>query len=165
MVVSGILETTTFCVEYFLEEHMRATATRRAWRAVLAGFLAFLALVGFWPSPVDQPVQGQLAGFLFLIHALGIPAWIGYGFVEGSANVALFMPLGAFAALAFTAKPWWQVGALGLLVSGCMELGQLLFLHSRYPSPLDLATNTAGCLLGFILAASFVRPRTTNKVS
>lgn len=144
---------------------MRAKAAPQAWRAVLAGFLAVLALVGFWPSPVDQPVQGQIAGFLFLIHSLGVPAWIGYGSVEASANVALFVPLGVLAALAFPGKPWWQIGAFGLLVSGFMELGQLLFLHSRFPSPLDLATNTAGCLVGALLVARFVIPRKAARIS
>jgi VanZ family protein len=141
------------------EARIGALATPRVWRGFLAGFLGALALVGFWPSPVDQPVQGQIAGFLFLIHALGVPAWIGYGFVEASANVVLFLPLGVLAALALPTKPWWQIGAFGLLVSGCMELGQLLFLHSRFPSALDLATNTAGCLLGFLLVAHFVLAR------
>ncbi|AOT02292.1 VanZ family protein [Arthrobacter sp. U41] len=144
---------------------MRATATPQAWRAVLAGFLAFLALVGFWPSPVDKPVQGQVAGFIFFIHALGVPAWIGYGFIEASANVALFVPLGVVAALAFPGKPWWRIGALGLLVSGFMELGQLLFLHNRFPSPLDLATNTAGCILGAFLVTQVVRSRSGARVS
>ena len=138
---------------------MRALATPKVWRNILVCFLAVLALVGFWPSPVDQPVQGQIAGFLFLIHALGAPAWLGYGLVEASANVALFVPVGIMAAPAFPLRPWWQIGALGLLVSGFMELGQLLFLHSRFPSPLDLATNTAGCLLGYFLVAHFVIPR------
>jgi glycopeptide antibiotics resistance protein len=141
---------------------MRATATPRTWRAVLAGFLAVLALVGFWPSPVDQPAQGEIAGFLSLTNSLGVPGWIGYGFVEASANVALFVPLGVLTALAYPRKSWWQIGALGLLVSGLMELGQSLFLHSRFPSSLDLATNTVGCLLGFLLASYVVRTRRTS---
>lgn len=132
--------------------------------AVLAGFLAFLALVGFWPSPVDQPVQKQLAAFLVLIHILGAPAWIDYGFVEAAANVALFVPLGVLAALVFQNKRWWQIGGLGLLISGFMELGQLLFLHSRFPSALDLATNTAGSLLGFLLVARH-RSRSRARIS
>ena len=135
-----------------------ALATPHPWRSLLVGFLAVLALVGFWPSPVDRPVQGQIAGFLFLVHTLGVPAWIGYGLVEASANVALFIPLGVIAALALPRKTWWQIGAFGLLISGFMELGQLLFLHSRFPSALDLATNTAGSLLGFLLVAHFVLP-------
>lgn len=137
---------------------MRRTPTPRVWRGVLVSFLAVLALVGFWPSPVDKPVQVQLAGFIAFIHAFGVPAWIGYRFIEASANVALFVPLGVLAALALPGRPWWQIGAFGLLVSSFMELGQLLFLHSRFPSALDLATNTVGCLLGFIVVAhSFAR--------
>ncbi|WP_454699219.1 VanZ family protein [Arthrobacter humicola] len=110
-----------------------------------------LALVAFWPSPVDKPVQGELAGLLFLIHALGIPGWFNYSFIEATANVVLFVPLGAVASLAFQRKRFWQLGALGLVVSGCMELGQQLFLHDRFASPLDLVTNTAGTVIGCLL--------------
>ena len=113
-----------------------------------------LALVAFWPSPVDQPVRGELAGFLFVIHALGIPGWVNYSFIEAAANVALFVPLGVVSSQAFPDKRLWQLGAFGLVVSGCMELGQQLFLHDRFASPLDLVTNTAGCVIG-ALAARF----------
>jgi glycopeptide antibiotics resistance protein len=115
-----------------------------------------LALVAFWPSPVDKPVQGELAGFLFLIHALGIPGWVNYAFVEATANVGLFVPLGAVASQAFPVKRLWQLGAFGLTVSGCMELGQQLFLHDRFASPLDLVTNTAGCVIGALAARAGV---------
>lgn len=111
-----------------------------------------LALVAFWPSPVDKPVQGELAGFLLLIHALGIPGWVNYALIEAMANVVLFMPLGAAASHAFPGKQLWQLGAFGLVISGCMELGQQLFLHDRFASPLDLVTNTAGCVIGALAA-------------
>jgi len=112
-----------------------------------------LAFIAFWPSPVDQPIQGQLASVLKFLHAHGMPASINYRFVEASANVLLFLPIGFVAALAFPNKHWWQAGALGLLVSGSIELGQLLFLHDRFASPLDLVTNTSGAVLGALLAA------------
>lgn len=113
-----------------------------------------LAVIGFWPSPVDRPVQGQLAGTLLLLHALGIPEWINYAFVEASANVVLFIPLGIAATLAFPRRKWWQTAALGLLASACMELGQLLFLSSRFASIVDVITNTAGCVTGALLATA-----------
>ncbi|WLQ07135.1 VanZ family protein [Arthrobacter oryzae] len=116
-----------------------------------------LALAAFWPSPVDKPVQGELAGFLFLIHALGIPSWVNYSFIEATANVVLFVPLGAVASLAFPRERSWQLGAFGLVVSGCMELGQQLFLHERFASPLDLVTNTIGCVIGAFGARAGVR--------
>lgn len=122
------------------------------WRGLLAAMLVPLALIAFWPSPVDQPVQGQLADVLKILHAHGIPPWFNYQFVEASANVALFIPLGAVAAMAFPKKPWWQIGILGLCVSGCIELGQLLFLHNRFASLQDVVTNTSGALIGALLA-------------
>ncbi|MFF1382203.1 VanZ family protein [Arthrobacter sp. NPDC058288] len=122
------------------------------WRAVLAAMLVPLALLAFWPSPVDKPVQGELAGFLILIHALGIPAWINYAFIEATANVVLFVTVGLVASQGFPNKRIWQLGAFGLVVSGCMELGQQLFLHDRFASPLDLVTNTAGCVIGAVAA-------------
>lgn len=116
-----------------------------------------LALVAFWPSPVDAPVQGQLASLLKLLHTHGIPNWFNYKFVEACANVALFIPFGAVAALAYPTRHFWQIGILGLIVSGCIELGQLLFLHNRFASLLDLVTNTGGAVIGALLVAAALK--------
>lgn len=129
----------------------------RPWRWVLVAMLVPLAFVAFWPSPIDQPVQGDLAKILKFLHTRGIPAWFNYKFVEAAANVALFIPLGAVASLAFPAKRWWQIGSFGLIVSGCMELGQLLFLDDRYASPLDLVTNTEGAVIGALTATLVIK--------
>ncbi|MEV8085668.1 VanZ family protein [Pseudarthrobacter oxydans] len=116
-----------------------------------------LAFVAFWPSPVDQPFHGQLAALLKFLHRHGIPTWFNYRFVEASANVALFVPVGLVSSLAFPTWPWWKTGAFGFLISCCMELGQLLFLHNRFPSPLDLMTNTSGAVIGAVLAAAALK--------
>jgi glycopeptide antibiotics resistance protein len=106
---------------------------------------------------VDKPVQGELFAVLEFLHNHGIPAWFNYAFVEAAANVLLFVPVGIVATLAFPDKRWWRTAALGLVVSGCMELGQQVFLSSRVASPLDLVTNTAGCVLGIGLAQALLR--------
>lgn len=111
-----------------------------------------LALIAVWPAPVDFPVQGQLAGVLDFLHTHGIPVWFNYKFVEAAANVLLFVPMGFAASLAFVNKRWWHIGILGFLVSGCIELGQLLFLHSRFSSVQDVVTNTSGAVIGALLA-------------
>ncbi|MEV7136348.1 VanZ family protein [Arthrobacter sp. NPDC093128] len=116
-----------------------------------------LALVAFWPTPVDQPAHGFLTGFFVVIHILGIPGWVDYTLLEASANVALFLPVGAVASLAFPEKRIFRLAAFGLLVSGCMELGQQLFLHDRFASPSDLVTNSAGCVIGALAARVGVR--------
>ncbi|WP_258806265.1 VanZ family protein [Pseudarthrobacter sp. NS4] len=111
-----------------------------------------LALIAFWPSPVDEPIQGLLARILRFLHRNGIPDWFSYRFVEASANVALFIPIGFVSSLAFPKKAWWRIGAFGLLISGFIELGQLLFLHDRFASPGDLVTNASGAVIGGLLA-------------
>ncbi|WP_373992539.1 VanZ family protein [Arthrobacter sp. E44] len=111
-----------------------------------------LALIAFWPTPVDQPISGQLSAVLTFLRRHGFPGWFNYKFVERSSNVVIFVPLGFVAALAFPSKRWWQIGAFGLLVSGCIELGQLLFLHGRFASTSDIVTNTLGAVTGALLA-------------
>lgn len=133
----------------------------RQWHAMLIGMLVPLGLVAFWPSPVDRPIQSELSTLLTFLHAQGIPTWFNYGFVEASANVALFVPLGVIAAFAFAGNRWWQTGAFGLVVSGCMELGQLLFLHERSATPQDLVTNTFGAVIGALLAGEGLNHRPT----
>ncbi|MFC8522006.1 VanZ family protein [Pseudarthrobacter sp. NPDC057230] len=111
-----------------------------------------LALIAFWPSPVDQPVSGQLTAALHFLHRHGVPGWFNYKFLEAAANVVLFVPLGFVGRLAFPNKRWWQIGAFGLLVSGCIELGQLMFLHERFASSSDIVTNTLGAVIGALVA-------------
>lgn len=136
---------------------MNHVGTRRLWRSILIAILVPLALIAYWPNPIDAPVHGQLAEILKFLHAHGIPTGFNYTFIEASANVLLFAPVGLVAALAFIEKRWWQIGAFGLIVSGCMELGQLLFLHNRIASLSDLVTNTAGAIIGALLAAVRLR--------
>ncbi|MGO4234680.1 VanZ family protein [Pseudarthrobacter sp. YAF2] len=138
---------------------MRILNNHRLWQLILAAMVVPLALVAFWPTPVDQPLSGQLSSVLYFLHHHGIPRWFNYNFVEASANVGLFLPVGFVAALAFTNKKWWQIGAFGMLISGCIELGQLLFLHSRFASPSDVMTNTSGAVIGALVAVLATQKR------
>lgn len=139
------------------EVRLSLLQNHRLWRAVLVAMLIPLALVAYWPSPVDEPVSGQLTAVLNFLHGHGIPGWLNYQFVEAAANVVLFVPVGFVGSLAFPEKRWWQIGAFGLLVSGCIELGQLLFLHDRFASLSDIVTNTSGAVIGALLAALAVQ--------
>lgn len=129
----------------------------RNYRLGFVVMLVPLALIAFWPRPVDQPIQGQIAVVFDLLHRNGIPSWFNYKFLEAFANTVLFVPYGFVGALAFPNKRWWQIGALGLALSGCMELGQLLFLPGRSSTPLDLVMNMAGAVTGAQLAALKVK--------
>lgn len=118
------------------------------WRIALVAYLGALAVVGFWPSPVDQPIQGTLATLLDLLHRHGIPSWFDYHVVESSANIAMFVPFGILSAMAFPTRGWWVIAGLGILVSTSMELGQLLFITARFSSVVDVVMNTLGTVIG-----------------
>lgn len=118
------------------------------WRRVLTVYIAVLAIVGFWPTPVDKPLHGFLEAALKYLHSHGVPGWFNYHLIEASANVAMFIPFGILIAMALPAKAWWQLASLGLMTSTCMELGQLLFIAARFASLTDVVTNTLGTVIG-----------------
>jgi glycopeptide antibiotics resistance protein len=120
---------------------------RWAWRALLA-LVSLVGVITFWPTPVDRPMHGALSVLLGRLHEAGLPQWIGYSVVESAANVLMFVPLGALVAVIAVPSLWWSSGVLGLLASLVIEFGQMLLLPQRFASPIDLATNTAGALLG-----------------
>lgn len=128
-------------------------SNQRRWRIVLAVLLGLLAFVAYWPSPVDQPLHGTLTAAFDFLHRHGVPAWINYKVLEASANAALFIPVGFVSHLAFSKRSWKLVGVFGFVISACMELGQLLFLHNRFASLLDVVMNTSGAVIGAALAA------------
>lgn len=142
---------------------MSVLLSARHWRIFLGGFVVVLTFVAFWPSPLDEPVQGQLSAVLNFLHRHGAPQWLNYQFVEAAANVLLFLPIGFAGSLSFPEKRWWHLGILGFEISGCMELGQLIFLHNRFATSVDLLTNTSGAVIGALLAGAVTRALATRK--
>ncbi|WP_372696854.1 VanZ family protein [Arthrobacter sp. JSM 101049] len=119
----------------------------------LVYLLAVLAVV-FWPSPVDRPISGGLHRLLDMLHGRGVPTWFDYGAVEWLANVAMFLPWGAFGAVLLTPRRWWLVPAAALLASTAIEMAQYLLLDQRYASAADVAANTLGAVLGVLFCAA-----------
>ncbi|MBP2264724.1 hypothetical protein J3A64_000188 [Pseudarthrobacter sp. PvP004] len=134
------------------------------WRVALAAYLAGFAMVGFWPTPVDQPIHGTLTAALKHLHELGGTEWFDYHFVEASANVVMFIPLGTLAAMGLPAVPWWRLVGIGFAASVFVELGQLLFITDRFSSHVDVVTNTSGAVIG-ILSARVVDRRIIPKLT
>ncbi|BDZ50041.1 hypothetical protein GCM10025867_22820 [Frondihabitans sucicola] len=120
---------------------------RAEWIAVGVVLVAIL-LVTLWPSRVDAPVDGSLQRTLLRWHGLGLPSFVDYSFVQTAANVAMFVPLGALIASVTVRPLWWVSGVLGLTLSLCVEFAQYTLLPARLASAGDLASNTAGALVG-----------------
>jgi VanZ family protein len=134
-------------------------AVRRA-RWLLAGFTLAVVLVLFWPSRPGAEDQDALAGWLRVAHEQGRLLWLSFGLVEFSANVVMFVPLGALAALS---RP--RGGDLAA-VAGCVafsalaEAGQWLFLSARTADIRDVLANSLGAVIGVGVVA-LIRRRTT----
>ncbi|QOT16030.1 VanZ family protein [Paenarthrobacter sp. YJN-5] len=131
----------------------------------MAAYLACLAAVGFWPTPVDKPIQGTLASILGYLHDHGVPGWFNYKFIEASANVVLFIPFGILIAMSLPGLKWWRLVALGALASICIELGQLLFMAARFATLMDILMNTAGALIGVAIVRLILRKLTAPPTS
>ncbi|WP_448263196.1 VanZ family protein [Microbacterium aurum] len=113
---------------------------------------AFLAFVVFWPTPIDRPVAGLIARLIAELHERGVPAFIGYGFIEFAANVAMFIPVGIAFSLAVPVR-WWFVTLLcGPALSVVIELTQRQLFSERYASIGDVVANSIGATVGVCLA-------------
>lgn len=136
----------------------------------MAAYLVALALIVFWPTPVDKPAAGILHQMISWLHVHGMPKFIGYAQIEFFSNILLFVPMGVIAAVRMK-NVWLGVG-IGFLASCIIELSQALFLAARFPSALDVLANTLGaavgagicCFANHQLAAEFVEPTTETAV-
>ncbi len=128
--------------------------------------MACLAAVGaivFWPSPVDSGSKGTLLRVLDWLHHLGVPDAVNYGVVEFSANVVMFVPLGAFAAVALGPHRWWIALIGGPALSIGIETIQAWALPARFATLDDVVANTTGSIIGVALGCVIIAllPRTT----
>ncbi|MCY0905477.1 VanZ family protein [Arthrobacter sp. H14-L1] len=127
-------------------------ARTRTPHLVLGVYLLVLALIVFWPSHVDKPLDGWLDDTLQFLHEHGIPGWVDYVFVESASNVVLFIPFGFLIASMLPPRRWWAAVIIGCAASCCIELAQLLFLSGRTASVADVAVNTLGAAIGAVIA-------------
>jgi glycopeptide antibiotics resistance protein len=120
----------------------------------LATYAVFVALVVFWPSPVDGPVRGQLSHVLGMFDRVGIRPIDAYTVLETGSNILFFVPAGFLFVLIAGRRRWWLAPLGGLAASSVIEAIQAAFLPGRFASLMDVAANTAGALLGAALAVA-----------
>jgi len=88
---------------------------------------------------------------LDLAHATA-PDWVGFRAVEMVLNIALFVPLGIAVGLVARARWLWAL----VLLSVGIEVVQL-WLPERQSEVVDVATNSTGGVLGYLLGRFVVR--------
>ncbi|MFS0712966.1 VanZ family protein [Microbacterium sp. 2P01SA-2] len=117
----------------------------RVARALLIVYVVVLALIAFWPTPVDRD-----AGPILRAITSAVP-WLTYARIEFAANIALFVPFGWCAALGW---PRWQAYVIpaGLVISLAIEAAQGVLLAERTASVWDVVANTLGAAAGWLIA-------------
>ena len=126
--------------------------SRRIWLGIVTAlYLAGAIVIGFWPTPVDRGIDGQIDGVLAFLHRGGLPLAFDYQALEFTANVCFFIPVGLLLCLELRPRLWFLAVLAGVLLSGGIELSQLLLLPARYASWNDIAANTIGTCIGVLL--------------
>lgn len=118
----------------------------------LLGYGFIVALVTLTPKPVDAGFERNVSQLLDMLHRRGLPEWFGFGALEWSANVAMFIPLGLFITLVLPQRRQWIALVLLPLLSIAIETTQYFFLPGRFATLADVAANSLGGAVGFLFA-------------
>ena len=130
--------------------HARPSLTKPA-RILLVPYAVALALIVWLPAQQAGQFTGIVADCARLLVPLGVPLEVGYPLLEFTANIALFVPFGLLVKLAWPQLAWWRIVLLGFATSALIE-GVQFAIPSRFPTVSDLIANTAGAVLGWVLA-------------
>ena len=139
---------------------------RRCTRPAAALFVAATGVVVALTLTPNPPEPASYPHFLTLLHyepgmlraqILGPPTD-----PEQLANIALYVPIGAFARLIWPGLI--RATLIGLLLTATIELCQYDII-GRAGSLTDIRNNTAGALIGALLTATALRLRTIRRVT
>ena len=103
-----------------------------------------LALIAFWPTPVDRGASD------FIDAITRAVPWLTYDLIETVANVALFVPFGVLLALVLPLHRGLVV-PIALATTLIIESGQALILSERTPSLRDIVANVLGATIGLAI--------------
>jgi len=130
-------------------------------RILLPVYLVVLGYIVFSPSDEATETPGLIAWLFDAVDRLRDALPPAYVALEFGANIALFVPFGLLVSIAFARLPWWAVAALGFGTTVTIELVQST-LPTRFSTLSDVVANTAGTLLGLLLARA-VRGRMARR--
>jgi glycopeptide antibiotics resistance protein len=117
-------------------------------------YLAVVLVVTLWPSSVDAGMDPYINRVLAKLWSKGVPTFVNYGFIEFSANIVFFVPVGFLLGVLFPFRFWWTAIVGGFLLSACVETAQGLFLPGRVSSLNDVFANTSGAVVGCLVAVA-----------
>ena len=117
-------------------------------------YVVVVLVVTLWPTTVDQGLDPYVDRLLAKLWSKGLPTFVDYGFIEFTANIAFFVPVGFLLGLLFPYRLWWRAIVGGGLLSASVETAQGMFLPGRVSSVADVVANTAGAVIGCLVAVA-----------
>ena len=123
--------------------------TRRILAVALAAYLVLVGWVTLNPAP-PNPARNEL-----LLQLLKIVP-MSYEALEFTANIGMFVPIGALVAI--LSRHLWIGIVVGIALTCGIEFTQQ-FLPARFPDVRDLVANSLGALLGVAGVALLSRKR------
>ena len=121
--------------------------TRRILAIALAAYLLFVGWVTLNPAP-PNPARNEL--LLQLLKILPIS----YDALEFTANIGMFVPIGALVTI--LSRHLWIGIVVGIALTCGIEFTQQ-FLPARFPDVRDLVANSLGALIGATAVAMVLR--------
>lgn len=124
---------------------------------VFFGFLTiayalFICAVTLTPASAVPQISVVARSVLEWTSMHDATAWITFDYLEFAANIGMFVPLGFFLALTLPRRARWLGVVLLILFTFFIEGYQGEFLPLRVADPRDLVSNSAGALIGAVVA-------------
>lgn len=120
--------------------------------ALTVMYVLVVLVVTLWPTTVDNGLDPYINRLLEKLWSKGVPTFVNYRLIEFGANIIFFVPVGFLLGVLFPYRLWLLAPICGGLLSAALETAQGLFLPGRVSSLADVIANTAGALVGSIVA-------------
>jgi glycopeptide antibiotics resistance protein len=115
-------------------------------------YVVVVLLVTLWPTTVDNGLDPYIDRLLAKLWSKGVPMFVNYHFIEFSANIVFFVPVGFLLGVLLPFRWSWLAILGGGMLSVSVETAQGLLLPGRVSSLGDVVANTSGAIVGFLVA-------------
>lgn len=122
-------------------------------------YLGSLALMTLTPITFENKRSSVVSWLVESFSQFGPTKWISTDGVEFALKVMIFVPLGLLLVLLAGRRKWLFVVFLGVLASCWIELAQDIWIPSRTADARDVFANSAGTIIGALLALAIIAAR------